>query len=68
MAPIKCDIKKIRNKMDFFISIVIRQVLSFKQWGKKIIELSLKYSKREVANFCPEFNQVDSVFFTKKLN
>jgi len=65
MAPIECDIKKIRNEMDFFISSNPTSSVA-KQWEKKIIELSLKYSEREVAIFCPEFNQVDSAFFTKK--
>ena len=45
------------NEMDEFISS--NPTASFsKQWDKKVIELSLKYS--EVAIFCPEFNQVDS--------
>ena len=65
MTPIECDIKKIRNEMDFFISSNPTRSVA-KQREKKIIELSLKYSEREVAIFCPEFNQVDSAFFTKK--
>ncbi len=64
MAPIECDIKKIRNEMDFFISSNPTSSVA-KQQEKKIIELSLKYSEREVAIFCPEFNQH---FLPKKLN
>jgi hypothetical protein len=37
-----------------------------KIWDKKLIELTLKYLEREIAVYCPEFNKVDSCFFTKK--
>ena len=59
MVPIESDVKKIKLEMDEFISSNPTASVS-KQWDKKVIELSLKYSEREVAFFCPEFNQVDS--------
>ena len=43
MTPIECDIKKIRNEMDFFISSNPTSSVA-KQREKKNIELSLKYS------------------------
>jgi len=53
--PIECEIKKVRLEIDKLIlensSCSISKIMD-----KKLIELTLKYSEREVAMNCPEFN------------
>jgi len=55
MFTIECEIKKVRLEIDKLIlensSCSISKIMD-----KKLIELTLKYSEREVAMNCPEFN------------
>jgi len=57
MFPIECEIKKVRLEIDKLI--LENPSCSISLWDKKLIELTLKYSEREVAMYCPEFNKVD---------
>jgi hypothetical protein len=56
MFPIECEIKKIRLEIDKLILENPSRSIS-KIWDKKLIELTLKYSEREVA-MCTIFSSL----------
>jgi len=66
MFSIECEIKKVRLEIDKLILENPSCSIS-KIWDKKLIELTLKYSEREVAMYCPEFNKVDSCLKDKEI-
>jgi len=49
----------VKNAMVRLLSRIMTTHSLLEILDKKLIELTLKYSEREVAMYCPEFNKVD---------
>ncbi len=65
LMPIQCDIMIINAEIE--AEILRRPTLSIKKlYDEKEVELTIKYDAKQVAKYWPQFDSVDSAFFSYK--
>jgi hypothetical protein len=65
LVPIQCEIMQINSEIEE--EIKKRPTLSIKKlYDEKELELTIKYGAKDVAKYWPQFDSVDSAFFSYK--